>query len=239
MKSCLLVCVVVFAACAPQKSPEQPAGPGVELLDEGEVLPIDHPPVVALDAGAVDAGAVDAGARPPSAWSQRLSVRQLAASMPIALGGNTWLINTSNGFTVRGPTLGEPDYIGVVDENLEPTALYLKFMADAARDGCTRAVNADAALAANQRVLLRFVSPDDSVATNATAVDRNLRYLKLRFHGVKLAEGDTASISRMRALFDTAARVGTDGGSLSQANVREGWRAVCVALLMAPEYHLY
>jgi hypothetical protein len=153
--------------------------------------------------------------------------------LPVVLGGNTWLINATNGFTARSATLGEADYLSVVDENLEPTALYLKLMSDAARDGCTRTATADAALAANQRVLMRFVSLTDTVATNPTAVDQNLRYLKLRFHGVKVDESDTASIARLRTLFDASV------SDTTQASVREGWRAVCVALLMAPEYHLY
>jgi hypothetical protein len=36
---------LVFAACAPTPSVEEPSKPGLELVDRGDVLPIDHPPV--------------------------------------------------------------------------------------------------------------------------------------------------------------------------------------------------
>jgi hypothetical protein len=175
----------------------------------------------------------------PSAGTQRLTVRQLAQTLPVVLGGNTWMVGSTNGFTSRSATLGEADYINVVDENLEASTLYMKFMADMARDGCTRTANADAALAQNTRVLMRFVGTTDTLASNRAGVDANLRYLKLRFHGVKVAPTDTASIAGLRTVFDSAVR-GVAGTNTPTANhVKEGWRAVCVALLTAPEYHLY
>ena len=157
----------------------------------------------------------------------------------MVLGGNTWRVGTANGFNTRSATLGEPDYIGVVDENLEASTLYQKFMADMARDGCTRTANADAALAANARVLMRFVALNDTVTTNANGIDSNLRYLKLRFHGVKVAATDTTSIAGLRTVFSDAVRGAAGTATPTAAHVKEGWRAVCVALLTAPEYHLY
>jgi hypothetical protein len=195
--------------------------------------------------GAATGGGMGAGggagpvAGPPSAGTRRLSVRQLAQTLPVVLGGNTWQVGSANGFTTRGATLGEPDYLAVVDENLEPTALYQKFMGDMARDGCTRTANADAALAQNQRVLMRHVGLADTAASNRAGVDENLRYLKLRFHGVKVAPTDTASLDGLRRVFTDAVGAAAGGSTPNQAHVREGWRAVCVALLTAPEYHLY
>lgn len=183
-------------------------------------------------------GAVVTG--PQSADIQRLTVRQLAQSMPVVLGGNTWMVGSAQGFNARSATLGEADYLGTVDENLEASTLYQKFMGDAARDGCTRTANADAALAAGSRVLMRFTGLTDTVTSNASGVDANLRYLKLRFHGVKVNATDTTSIGALRTVFTDAVR-GAQGTATtaSQVHVKEGWRAVCVALLTAPEYHLY
>lgn len=244
----LFAAAVSMAACSEPSSPPAPEGPSVTVGNPGDVLPIDHPPVVATGGGAGGGGGDTGGGAGGggmgdgvvSAWSQRLTVRQLANSMPVALGGNTWQVGSANGFDTRKATLGEPDYIAVVDENLEPSALYLKFMGDAARDGCTRTANADASLAQSQRTLTRFVGLGDTVASNASGVDENLRYLKLRFHGVKVQPGDDAPIAGLRALFDAAVK-GAQGSAASptQAHVKEGWRAVCVALLTAPEYHLY
>jgi hypothetical protein len=148
-------------------------------------------------------------------------------------------VGTQNGFTARSATLGEPDYLSVVDENLEPSPLYLKFMGDAARDACTRTANADASLAQAQRTLTRFVGLSDTTASHRAAVDENLRYLKLRFHGVKVAADDDAPIAGLRALFDAAVKGAAGTATPTQAHVKEGWRVVCVALLTAPEYHLY
>ncbi|HEY0882365.1 MAG TPA: hypothetical protein VGD87_12570, partial [Archangium sp.] len=134
---------------------------------------------------------------------------------------------------------GEPDYINVVDENLEASTLYQKFMGDMARDGCTRTANADGALAQNNRVLMRFVGLTDTVTSNRAGVDSNLRYLKLRFHGVKVAPTDTASLDKLRTVFDSAVRGVAGTNTPTAAHVKEGWRAVCVALITAPEYHLY
>lgn len=247
MRATTVVLCCVFAACSEAPVPSQPSGPSLDVRDDGPVLPLDHPPVGGGDAvtgggtgGGVATGGGGGGAVvPSSAEPQRLSVRQLAQSLPVVLGGNTWMVGSANGFNSRSATLGEPDYLGTVDENLEASTLYQKFMADAARDGCTRAANADAALAANTRVLMRMVSLTDTVTGNASAVDANLRYLKLRFHGVKIATSDTTSVAGLRTVFSDAVRGAAGTGSPTAAHVKEGWRAVCVALLTAPEYHLY
>ena len=247
MRATTVVLCCVFAACSEAPVASQPSGPSLDVRDDGPVLPLDHPPVGGGDAvtgggtgGGVATGGGGGGAVvPSSAEPQRLSVRQLAQSLPVVLGGNTWMAGSANGFNSRSATLGEPDYLGTVDENLEASTLYQKFMADAARDGCTRAANADAALAANTRVLMRMVSLTDTVTSNASAVDANLRYLKLRFHGVKVATGDTTSIAGLRTVFGDAVRGAAGTGTPTAAHVKEGWRAVCVALLTAPEYHLY
>jgi hypothetical protein len=190
--------------------------------------------------GGVTGGGTGGGAAAQlSAGVQRLTVRQLAQSLPVVLGGNTWMVGGTNGFTSRSATLGEADYINVVDENLEASTLYQKFMGDMARDGCTRTANADGALAQSTRVLMRFVSTTDTVTSNRTGVDANLRYLKLRFHGVKVAATDTASLDGLRTVFDAAVRGAAGTGTPTAAHVKEGWRAVCVSLLTAPEYHLY
>ena len=176
---------------------------------------------------------------PASAGTRRLSTRQFAQSMAVVLGGSTWMVGTTNGFDARSRTLGEPDYLATVDENLEPSALFLKFMDDAAKDGCSRTVTADQTRAANQRVLYKTVSLTDTVASNRAAVDSNLGSLKLRFHGIKVAAGDEVTLAPLRKLFDDAVKGAAGTATPNATHVREGWRAVCVALLMAPEYHLY
>lgn len=249
-----LVAALFFAACteAPQPTPPGPTGPSLGVSDQGAVLPLDPPPVDGFGGGSgagggtggglgggTGGGATGGGSAQLSADAQRLSIRQLAQSLPVVLGGNTWMVGGTNGFNARSATLGEADYINVVDESLEASSLYQKFMGDMARDGCTRTANADGALAQNQRVLMRFVALNDTVTSNASGVDQNLRYLKLRFHGVKVADSDVTSIAGLRTVFDAAVRGAAGTQTPTAAHVKEGWRAVCVALLTAPEYHLY
>lgn len=241
--------VVVLGACS-QGVVQPPApvvkDPSLVVTENGPALPFDHPAI--LGGGAAGGGGAGGGSTggggvvmtgPASAGSQRLSVRQLAQSMNIALGGSTWMVGSTNGFDSRSRTLGEADYIGVVDENLEPSSLFLKFMDDAAKDACTRAVNADQTKAANQRVIYKSVSLTDTAASNATGIDQNLVYLKLRFHGIKVSPTDDATLAPLRKLFDDSVKGAAGTATPTAAHVKEGWRAVCVGLLMAPEYHLY
>jgi hypothetical protein len=195
-----------------------------KLSDQGATPAFEHPPV-------------DPMAAPRT--SGRLTVRQLADSMPVALGGSTWMIGNAKGFDARRATLGDPDYLAVVDESGEPSALFLKFMGDAARDGCARALKLDVVRPANQRSVIRFSGLSDTAESNRAAVDENLRYLKLRFHGARLEPGDDAALSGLRALFSTAVQGLAAGHPPTSEHVAEGWKAVCVALLTAPEYHLY
>jgi hypothetical protein len=244
-KSLMLAMMVTTVGCV--QSTERPGGqnPSIAVDDRGPALPFDHPPLTGGGGAGTGGGTGSTGGGsstlggPASAASQRLTVRQLAQSMPVALGGATWMIGTQSGFDVRSRTLGEPDYVAVVDENLEPSSMFLKFMDDAAKDGCTRTATADQTRAANQRVLYKTVGLNDTVASNKTGVDQNLAHLKLRFHGIKVAVNDEATLAPLRTLFDAAVKGAAAGATPTAAHVREGWRAVCVALLMAPEYQLY
>jgi hypothetical protein len=251
MRALVSTLVVVFLSVACTEAPvptPPPVDPSLVVTKDGPTLPFDHPPLLGGgaagggSAGGATGGGTGGGAvvpGPASAGSRRLSTRQLMKSMETVLGGSIWMVGGTNGFDARSRTLGEPDYIAVVDENLEPSALFLKFMDDAAKDGCTRAVTADQGRAANQRVLYKTVSLTDTVASNRAAVDQNLAYLKLRFHGIKVPAGDEATLAPLRTLFDDAVKGAAGTATPTAAHVREGWRAVCVALLMAPEYHLY
>lgn len=207
----------------------------VDVTPGPDTLPIDHPPI---DQPPVDDGKV-------SADVQRVSLHQLERSISAVLGndanGNpiTWMLGNANGFSRYGPTLGVADFINTTEENLEPSALYLKFAGDMARDVCNRALAADAQrTVATERVITRFAAPTDTVQSAPAAVDENLRYLKLRFHGVHV-DGDGAKLAPLKTLFATAVEKAAGTGTPTAAHVRTGWHAVCVALITDPEFHLY
>ncbi|MFO0593488.1 MAG: hypothetical protein U0441_38460 [Polyangiaceae bacterium] len=204
-------------------------GPSVAVSPGGDALPADHPP---LDSSQLPIR---------SAKTQRLSVAQLRGTVPAAMGkdadGNdiVWMLYSYPGLEKLADVLGEADYANRTSDNLEISPLYLKFMDAAARDVCGKAIDADLKKSdAKTRVILRYVEKTDTVESNPDGVDKNLRYLKLRMHGVKIADDDPTPLVPLRKLFAdaTAATVSAD------ASV-EGWRVVCVGLLTAPEFHLY
>lgn len=199
---------------------------------QGANAPVDHPPIDAQRA---------------SASPRRLSTDQWRGSFATIFGtdeaGNplAFHINAKNEALDNAGvarSLGEPDYLGTTDEALDPSLLYAKFADDAARDLCTQALTADAARAdAQTRVIVRYAGPSDTVQSNGAAVDANLRYLKLRFHGVYLKSDDAASVATLRTLFDASVTAST--GADLPARVVDGWKTVCVALTTAPEFHAY
>jgi hypothetical protein len=196
--------------------------------------------LVLLVAAACQKGPPDDGKFPPAPRApRRVSIDMLRQSFPVVFGNDlsgqpiTWTVGDRAGFDTFSRALGEPDYFDVVDENIDPSPLYLKFLDDAARDACGKALAADAARKdAGQRALLRHVQASDGPGNARAAVDRNLRYLRLRFHGIHVPGGDDGPIAGLRALLASA--TAANGGS-----VLEGWRAVFVALVTAPEFSLY
>ena len=147
----------------------------VQENPSGNALPVDHPPVPNL-------GTV-------SSQGQRLSIAQLRASLPVLMGSEldggpvTWRLgNGQPGLDAMALSLQEPDFVQITQEDLSPSPLYLKFMDDAARDVCNRALNADFQRTGTARVLLPFVSNTDTPATNLNGFNQNLRFLKLKLH---------------------------------------------------------
>ncbi|MFL5457110.1 MAG: hypothetical protein ACJ78X_11965 [Myxococcales bacterium] len=178
----------------------------------------------------------DGNPAPSSRATRRVSIEMLRRSFPVVFGSDldgepiTWTVGDQVGFDAFSRALGEPDYFDVVEANLDPSPLYLKFLDDAARDGCGKALAADAARPdPRRRALLRHANLSDIAGA---AIDRNLRYLRLRFHGIHVGSRDDGPIAGLRQLFANA--VVANGGSTI-----EGWRAVCIALVTAPEFSLY
>ena len=226
----ILACSAFVIAC--QDTPAGTGdGVGLDSKVEGPALPVDHPEVTIT--------------RPiQSAYPQRLRVGQLRGILPAVMGTEvdggiiTWRVGSTPGLDTYGDTLGEADYINITEDNLEPSPLYLKFMDDAARDVCNRALNADyIKTVATDRTILRYVDKTQTVTNAPAAIDTNLRYLKLRFHGIKVA--DDSEIAGLRTMFNQVTLAAAGTTSVDSNDSKEGWRAVCVTLVMAPEFHFY
>ncbi len=167
-----------------------------------------------------------AGGPPPGALGQgktarRLSVAQLRRSIP-QLFGTTWTSGTNQLFDTLARTLGEADYVQVTYDNLQPNPLFAKFMDDMAGQVCGKAVPADAMQAdPMMKQVVRY--PMD--------VDANLRFLRLKLHGILVPDGQTTGLAGLQKLF---ADVKADTNSADKA-----WIAVCVAMVTAPELMAY
>lgn len=227
-----LSAVTLTCACS-SGSDDKGRSPNLGIDDKGPAAPIDHPPV-------------DPAKVLKSAEVRRLTIQQLRKSLPIAFGLDeageeiTWKLGDANGLDKMGDSLGEADFIDTTEDGLEPSPLYLKFMDDVARDVCNRALVTDLTKTdKSDRVILRHVDPADTVSDNPSGVADNLRYLKLRLHGVKVAPDDAAALAPLTDLFTTAVDAAAAPDAPDEADVKEGWRAVCVALTVAPEFHLY
>ncbi len=235
--ACLVACgettdpvpVEADDASAESTSPEATPGPaadistadGSDVGDAAEELP---------DAGEPtdDTGEhPDVGSAPLSPAVRRLSVDTLARSLPRVMGDDaqgqpiTWRMQSVAGGIEAlsedglAATLGKADYIQTTVEDRTVSALYVKFMDDMARDVCERRLVADAIV--DSPVLV--VEGDDAT------IRAHLRTLLLRFHGDR--RDPTDPVDDLNAVY-TAAGTGVDG-----------WRAVCVALLTSPAFHLY
>lgn len=223
----------------------QPIGapPGKTTTTPTSTTP-ETPPVGAESV--VEDAPVDlhAAAKPPSTRGvRRLRIDALQAAMTKVAGtdvaGNPirWVYGNNDGFSdaAFGKALGRPDYLTSTDESTVPNALYLKFVGDAARDICTQMAKSDTKRTDDKTRALFPKAPVDGTATDAQIAD-NLRYLLLRFLGLRVADGDPM-VPALREVYDAgvASVVAPNGGELTPA--AEGWRGVCVTLFESPLFH--
>ncbi|MGK0358957.1 MAG: hypothetical protein ACI9U2_001251 [Bradymonadia bacterium] len=207
----------------PVAAPESPTGRAVYGNDREAPAPR---PVTAGDPTRVDLQPpAEVLARP----RRRMTLDQLAQAMPQVSGGIGWTEQRGNNqvdlFVELSATLGKPDYVQVVSEDLEPSALFLKFLDDASRSICARMVRRDVdADPGADMTIFAHVAPNE-VPTDA-AIDANLAYLVERFHGRR-----DAVTTNWRWLFDSVVHV--------TGEPIDGWNAVCVGLFTHVDFYSY
>ena len=228
--SLALLLAATVLACAPEGDDPPATTASASVTDLGPGGDLAHPAV---------------GLPPQSRAIKRLTVAMLADSIPVVAGvdnkatpqpivwklGQNDALGTDTKFGLFDRTLGRPDYVQVTNEPAEPSALYVKFMGDMARDVCSRILESDNGKAATARTL----TPEAPMTGPVTEAElgANLRYLKLRFWGEYVPDGAEydEQIADLAAVFDAV----TEGGEGTAA----GWNAVCVTLLTSPAFHLY
>ena len=207
------------------------SGAGQTFAPGDELIALESPPVV--DGALIDAAKVDLAPTlpPPARPRKRMNIDQLDLALRRASGGIGWTTTSgTNELTTLALTLGKPNYTDVTAEDLEPSALFQKFLADAGNVICTKIVSKDIAAAKADRVLLTDVEPKDTILSNPAGVDATLRHALLRFHG-RVVPADAAELQTWRFLFEGATNV--------TGKSTEGWRAVCAAMIQHPAFTTY
>jgi hypothetical protein len=152
---------------------------------------------------------------------RRLSLLQLRTSIPRLFPGFTWKRGNINYFDRYALTLGRADYLSLMTNNNSVTKLFMKFMDDMAMNVCKYAIPADYKKALDQRAFVRY--PDD--------INKNLRWLRMKFHNIVVPETSTKEIAKLRVLFDKVKNYSKDQ--------TKAWELVCVAVLTSPEFYVY
>lgn len=165
---------------------------------------------------------------------RRMNIDQLKASIQKATGGISWTEVQGGAevdlFEALDGTLGKPDYLSATEEDLSPGLLFQKFLDDAATSACTQMMAAEPGRAASERTMLVDVSLEDTPLSNPTAVDANIRAALLRFHG-KMLTADDPSIQPWKEL--------VYGVYDDQHDMSSAWQALCVALIVHPDFYRY
>jgi hypothetical protein len=239
----LLACGLSLVGCVPTDG----ADTTTDLPDQsrqhpaGEVDPIASQPrprdYVAVDGERELEGVAEPAPAPTEAprLLRRMTIDQLQESIKAVTGGLSWRNRHSDEFERLKKTLGVPNYLDTTNEDLDASLVFQKFLGDATRTVCNEAIDNDRLMEPGDRVMVRFVPFDvgweDADEEERAAIDRNLRYMKLRITGHYVAPDDEAGQVRLRWLFRSV--------SLSTGEPARGWRAVCVVLMSSPEFYLY
>lgn len=155
---------------------------------------------------------------PPTRPRRRMNLDQLNKAMIQVSDGIAWEVRGVNQFDQLSATLGRPDYIQITAEVLEPTALFQKFLDDAARSVCARMIDRDEDEGRSELL------PGDRAQTE------NLQRLVLKFHSRDLPI-ESAELQPWVWLADSAAFVSHDQSM--------AWWTVCVGLFTHPDFYSY
>lgn len=212
----------------PVEPPEEPEIP-IETPDEPEPPEAERPAPARVDIGHGAGGRVEIAPPTPTKYPtsrarRRMNIDQLDAAFRRVSGGIGWTEMRGqievNLFEDLAATLGKPDYIQITTESLEPSALFQKFLDDAARKVCAAVVERDRATPA-AAVLIPQADIDPDV---------HLRHLLLRWHGRDVPL-DSPDLMHWRWLYDSVSFVTGDDDA--------AWHAVCATLYTHPDFYSY
>ncbi|MSP90337.1 MAG: hypothetical protein EXR79_00800 [Myxococcales bacterium] len=172
----------------------------------------------------------------PTRPLKRMNVDQLDDALQQATGGIAWApappgsLKGQNQFVALARTLGKPDYADMTSEDLVPSALFQKFLQDAAVFVCDELIKKDPARPVALKTFFVAAGPTATPDGNLAAVDANLRQLLLRFHG-RAVPANAPELQKWRFLLASAQK--------ATKSPQLGWQAVCVGLVTHPNFYLY
>lgn len=240
-------------AALPKPTMEAPAQIPQDLWAQ---LPPEHPALEPVASGwrmaplvgekAPDQGAVGEGKKVPllpdpeypTRQRKRMNIDQLDAALQGATGGLTWTVAGKNQFAALSTTLGKPDFLDMVIEDLAPSTLFQKFLQDAALNVCEALIAKDAKAKPADRVYFVHADPTATPGADAAAVDKNLRYLLLRWHGRQLPQG-APQLENWRFLLAGAQKAAAASAKKPAEAAQQGWQALCVGLATHPSFYTY
>ena len=204
------------------------------LTTAGDAAGLDIGTTTPADTAAAGPDIVEPPA-PTHRAAKRMTIAQLAASIPVVTGGIRWEEDFGQGpqdmLGALSATLGVPDYVRVTEENLEPSIIIAKFMSDAAQRVCTAWIARDRQQPPADRTLVRHA---DWSSLAEADVKATLRSLQLRFFSRYVPADDDGPIADLYELFGAAS-----SGAPTGQEAYDGWLAVCLAMMTDPEFVIY
>ena len=161
---------------------------------------------------------------------RRMDIDQLDASLRRVTGGIGWTTNNVNQFTSLAATLGKPDFLTNTRESLEVSAMFEKFLSDAARSACFALMTRELAAAPANRIFLVHASEADTLADAPAKIEANLEAALMRFHGRSKAVLG-GELEQWKWLYQSAEHISNDPAT--------AWRTVCVGLVTHPDFYTY
>ncbi|MEE2755609.1 MAG: hypothetical protein VYA30_03055 [Myxococcota bacterium] len=163
----------------------------------------------------------------PGRSRRRMNLDQLEAAFLRVSGSLNWTERRNGNdvslFQTLSATLGKPDFIQVTNEALEPTALFQKFLDDAARQVCQKMIARDSARGEENPILL-FDRQSDMT------INGHLSNLVRRFHN-RLLDDSSNDLAQWRWFVESLRHVAE--------TEEQTWHAVCVALFTHPDFYSY
>ncbi|MBK8256134.1 MAG: hypothetical protein IPK82_26130 [Polyangiaceae bacterium] len=240
LRSLFLLAPLALVACSKGEPTQEPKQKDTSQEQQPEW---QHPTVDANGDSQPGPDDLFGSPRPPMGRSvRRMPLDTLQAAMTKVAGNDVygnpieWKVNGKNGFSdaAFGKALGRPDFQASTQENAVSSALYLKFVGDAARDICFQMAKNDQKRDQVDTRTLFPKAPVDGTATDAQKTE-NAQYLILRFLGLRV-ETDHPMVEALLTVQATGeANAVAAGAELTPA--AEGWRGACVTLFESPLFH--